>query len=310
MRHYNADIQHGLNGEAPGIFPGSIHSHSTFWNRWLIKAVKGKICKYHQSAPTPPKKNVIYREWTRWDKWRPKKSKAMPLMGTRLVQILQTCPTQLQMIANQDLKTTQASLSVEVTLPEAQSGACGGADIVAAGLQSAARDGGVIEEMWSINEGLIKDRGPSCFILLPLPASPPPPLWPLSPPPLQVALSILFKFAVFPSRRKKPRAWCPVYAAAHCRHHRHQQQHPPPDQYSPTLGAIGVCCARWERHLSSLTPPVCFYYFPIILSIFPNRLGGTRVFQPCAWRCVGVCICVCACVRVYMSYRAKWFSRS
>lgn len=56
MRHCNADIQRGLNGMAPGIFPGSIHSHSTFWNRWLIKAVKGKICKYHQSAPTPPKK--------------------------------------------------------------------------------------------------------------------------------------------------------------------------------------------------------------------------------------------------------------
>lgn len=72
------------------------------------------------------------------------------------------------MIANQDLKATQAS--PEVTIPKPHSAVRGDADIVAAGLQSAARDRDVIElrlpEMWPINEALIKDRGPSCCILL------------------------------------------------------------------------------------------------------------------------------------------------
>lgn len=184
-------------------------------------------------------------------------------MGTRLVQILKTCPTRLQMIANQDLKATQASLSPEVTNPEAQSAVCGAADIVAAGLQSAARGGG--------------QRQRSIFLH-------PPPSSSFSSSNTFTSFSSfspnrsfhLLKICLLPHETKKADGcvlgWRPAYAAP------------------PTRGSIHSDIGRYWHVLCSVRRPSFFPHASCLLLLFsynslhlPEQIRRqARVFLPCA----------------------------
>lgn len=212
-----------------------------------------------------------------------KEIKGDAAVATRLVQILKTCPTQLQMIANQDLKATQASLCLEVTVPAAQSAVCGG--VVAAGLQSAARDGTLIEEMWPINEGpnqkqrsiLFHPPRSSSLLILLLHLFD---LFPLLP--YKSLLPSFFKLAVFPARRKKQTAAFCVGVLS-C-------PPPPAPAAPPTSGSILSDIGRYWHVFCALRMPSFFPHASCLLLLFsynslhlPEQIRRHgRVFQPCA----------------------------